>query len=290
MLAIAQEAGALLMGALGLLVGSFLNVVIYRLPKMMERQWVAECAELSGKEPTDSPAFNLMVPRSACPHCGHQIAWYENIPVISYAVLRGKCSACKAGISIRYPVVELVTAGLFMVAGSVYGTTWLGLAWCAFAAGLVALFLIDFDTQLLPDDLNYPLLWLGLLVSALGMGVPLKSAVLGSIFGYLSLWSVFQVHHLLTGKIGMGHGDFKLLAALGAWFGAEYLIAIILLSSLVGSVLGAVLIVVGRLANKDIPIAFGPFLAGAGLLLFVLGPQTIALWVPFAFPFGQHAG
>jgi leader peptidase (prepilin peptidase)/N-methyltransferase len=290
MIAVVQDGSALFLGLLGLLIGSFLNVVIYRLPKMMERQWAAECAELSGKEPADSPAFNLLVPRSACPHCGHQIAWYENIPVVSYAVLRGKCSACKAGISARYPIVELVTAGLFAVAGSVYGTTWLGLAWCAFAAALVALFLIDFDTQLLPDDLNYPLLWLGLLVAALGMGVPLKSAVLGAIFGYLSLWSVFQVHHLLTGKIGMGHGDFKLLAALGAWFGAEYLIAIILLSSLVGSVLGAVLIVVGRLANKDIPIAFGPFLAGAGLLLFVLGPQTVAQWVPFAFPFGLHAG
>ena len=281
---------ALGMGILGLLIGSFLNVVIYRLPKMMERQWAAECAELCGKEPEEAKPFNLVVPRSACPHCGHTIRWYENIPVLSYVALGGKCASCKAGISIRYPVVEIVTAGLFATAGSHYGASALGLAWSAFAAILVALFLIDFDTQLLPDDLNYPLLWLGLLVAAMGYGVPLKSAVFGAALGYLSLWSVFQVHHLLTGKIGMGHGDFKLLAALGAWFGAEYLIAIILLSSLVGSILGAILIVVGRLANKDIPIAFGPFLAGAGLLLFVVGPGTLASWVPFAFPFGIIAG
>lgn len=274
------------MAVLGLLIGSFLNVVIYRLPKMMERQWANDCAELSGKEPQELAAFNLVVPRSACPHCGHKIAWYENVPVVSYVFLRGKCATCKVGISVRYPVVECITACLFAVAGTTYGATALGLAWSAFAAILVALFLIDFDTQLLPDDLTYPLLWLGLLLAAFGVGVPLKSAVFGAALGYLSLWSVFQVHHLLTGKVGMGHGDFKLLAALGAWFGAEYLIAIVLLSSLVGSVLGGVLLVVGKLANKDIPIAFGPFLAGAGLLLFVVGPPTFARWIPFAFPFG----
>lgn len=281
---------ALGMGILGLLIGSFLNVVIYRLPKMMERQWAAECAELCGKTPDEAKPFNLLVPRSACPHCAHTIRWYENIPVLSYAALGGKCSSCKARISIRYPIVEITTACLFAVAGASYGASALGLAWSAFAAVLVALFLIDFDTQLLPDDLNYPLLWLGLIVAAMGYSIPLKSAVFGAALGYLSLWSVFQVHHWLTGKIGMGHGDFKLLAALGAWFGAEYLIAIILLSSLVGSVLGAILIVVGRLANKDIPIAFGPFLAGAGLLLFVVGPKTLAAWVPFAFPFGIIPG
>jgi len=255
---------------------------------MMERQWAEECAELSGKalDETGRTPFNLMVPRSRCPHCGHQIGWYENIPVLSYLLLRGKCSACKSGISIRYPSVEIVTALLFAVAGSLHGTTWIGLAWATFCALLVALFLIDFDTQLLPDDLNYLLLWLGLVVAAIGWNIPLKSAVWGAVFGYLSLWTVFQVHHLLTGKVGMGHGDFKLLAALGAWFGAEHLIAIILLSSLVGSVLGSIFLVAGRLANKDIPIAFGPFLAGAGLLLFVVGPVTLAKWVPFAFPFG----
>lgn len=278
------------MGVLGLLIGSFLNVVIFRLPKMMERQWAAECGELCGKQQEEAKPFNLLVPRSACPHCGHQITWYENIPVLSYLALRGKCSACHARISIRYPLVEIVAAVFFAMAGATYGVTALGLVWCAFAAILIALFLIDFDTQLLPDDLNYPLLWLGLLVAASGYGIPLKSAVFGAAWGYLSLWTVFQVHHLLTGKVGMGHGDFKLLAALGAWFGAEYLIAIILLSSLVGSILGAILIVVGRLANKDIPIAFGPFLAGAGLLLFTVGPRILAQWVPFAFPFGILPG
>ncbi|MGI9132654.1 MAG: prepilin peptidase, partial [Rhodoferax sp.] len=205
---------------------------------------------------------------------------------LSYLLLGGKCAQCKTRISLRYPLVELVTAALFAVAGSLHGATWVGLAWAAFCALLVCLFLIDFDTQLLPDDLNYLLLWLGLVVAALGWSVPLNSAVWGAVAGYLSLWSVFQIHHQLTGKIGMGHGDFKLLAALGAWFGVGHLIAIILLSSLVGSVLGASFLLVGRLANKDIPIAFGPFLAGAGLVMFVVGPQTLAAWMPIAFPFG----
>lgn len=279
-----------LMALLGALVGSFLNVVVYRLPKMMERQWAEECAELSGTTLPDAQPFNLMVPRSRCPHCAHPIRWYENIPVLSYVALRGKCSQCQHRIGLRYPAVELVTSALFATAAWHHGAGWTGLAWAVFAALLVALFLIDFDTQLLPDDLNYPLLWLGLAVAALGWSVPLGSAVWGAIFGYLSLWSVFQLHHLLTGKVGMGHGDFKLLAALGAWFGAQYLIAIILLSSLVGSVLGGLFLVLGRLANKDIPIAFGPFLAGAGLLLMVVGPQTLADWLPFAFPFSRVTG
>ena len=287
------------MAVLGLLTGSFLNVVIYRLPIMMQRQWARDCADLNGNTgaapatgpdtaPDTTPEtarFNLLLPRSRCPHCGHAIAWYENIPVLSYLLLRGRCSQCKTAISPRYPAVEVVTALLFASAAAQHGASWLGLAWSAFCALLVALFLIDMDTQLLPDDLNYLLLWLGLVLAALGWNIPLKSAVWGAVLGYLSLWSVFQLHHLLTGKVGMGHGDFKLLAALGAWFGAEQLIAIILLSSLVGSVLGAVLLLVGRLSHKDIPIAFGPFLAGAGLLLFVLGPQQVAKWLPFAFPF-----
>lgn len=279
-----------LLSLLGLLIGSFLNVVIYRLPKMMERQWAQECAELNGKEAPATEAFNLIVPRSRCPHCGHAIRWFENIPVLSYLSLGGKCSQCKKAISARYPLVELVTALLFGIAGFLHGASFQGLAWCAFGALLVALFLIDFDTQLLPDDLNYLLLWLGLVMAAMGWNIPLKSAVFGAVLGYLSLWSVFQVHHMLTGKIGMGHGDFKLLAALGAWFGAEALIAIILLSSLVGSILGAAFLVIGRLANKDIPIAFGPFLAGAGLLMFVFGQQSLAQWIPFAFPFSAPLG
>ena len=276
------------MAVLGLLVGSFLNVVIYRLPIMMQRQWVRDCTDLTGKsvpEP-EATAFNLLIPRSRCPHCGHAIAWYENIPVLSYLVLRGRCSKCKAAISPRYAAVELVTAALFASAAFLHGASWMGLAWSAFSALLIVLFLIDMDTQLLPDDLNYLLLWLGLVLAAMGWNIPLKSAVWGVVLGYLSLWSVFQMHHLLTGKVGMGHGDFKLLAALGAWFGAEQLLAIVLLSSLVGSVLGGLLLLIGRLSHKDIPIAFGPFLAGAGLLLFLLGPQQLAHWLPFAFPFG----
>lgn len=276
------------LGLLGLLIGSFLNVVIYRLPKMMERQWAAECADICGHAAPEMPTFNLVVPRSACPHCGHQIAWYENIPVLSYLFLRGKCSACAAAISMRYPLIEIVTGLLFAIAGANFGATWLGLAWCAFCAVLVALFWIDFDTQLLPDDLNFPLMWLGILVSALGMGVGLDSAVFGAIGGYMALWTVFQVHYRLTGKVGMGHGDFKLLAVLGAWFGAQYLVAIVLTASLVGAFAGLSLLVFRRIANKDIPIAFGPFLAGAGLILFALGPTNVARWAPIAFPFGPH--
>ncbi len=276
-----------LFALLGLLIGSFLNVVVYRLPKMMERQWADECAEMTGNALPESAPFNLMLPRSCCPHCGHSIRWYENIPVFSYLALRGKCSACKRAISMRYPAVEFVTATLFYFAATFYGATWLALAWTAFCALLIALFLIDFDTQLLPDDLNYALLWLGLIVAALGWNIPLKSAVWGAVLGYLSLWSVYQLHHVLTGKEGMGYGDFKLLAGLGAWFGAEYLIAIILLSSVVGSILGGIFLLVGRLAHKDIPFAFGPFLAGAGLTLFVVGPANFVRWAPFLFPFSN---
>lgn len=285
-----QWLDASLVGVLGLLIGSFLNVVIHRLPKMMEQDWAAECAEISGQAVPAAEPFNLMVPRSRCPHCGHQIRWYENIPVLSYLALRGACSACKKPISLRYPAVELVTGSLFYFSAFLYGATWLALAWAAFCALLIALFLIDFDTHFLPDDLNYLLLWLGLVIAALGWNIPLKSAVWGAFFGYVSLWSVFHVHHYLTGKIGLGHGDFKLLAALGAWFGAEHLIAIILLSSVVGSILGGISLWMGRLAHKDVHFAFGPFLAGAGLLMFVIGPNTLAQWVPFIFPFSQIAG
>ncbi len=281
--------GLAIFGVLGLLIGSFLNVVIHRLPIMLEAQWKAECAEQSGQPVPEAEAFNLMQPRSRCPHCGHAITWYENIPVLSYLALRGKCSACQTGISARYPLVELSTGLMFVVAGSHYGLTALGLAWSLFAATLIALFFIDFDTQLLPDDLNYPLLWLGLAVSAMGWTVPLSSAVWGAIAGYLCLWLVYHGFRLLTGKEGMGYGDFKLLAALGAWFGVEYLVVIILASSLVGSIIGLTLLLVGRLANKDIPIPFGPFLAGAGLLCLGFGPGQLEKIVPMAFPMLQWA-
>jgi leader peptidase (prepilin peptidase)/N-methyltransferase len=279
---------ALHAGVLGLLVGSFLNVVVYRFPKMLERQWSAECAEYSGQEPKEEPPFNLVVPRSRCRECGHMIRWYENVPVISWLALRGKCSQCKTPIGMRYPIVELVTAGFFALCAARWGLTLQAAAWAAFAGLLICLFLIDMDTTILPDDLNYTLLWLGLLVSAVGWTVPLRSAVWGAALGYLVFWGVFQAFKLATGKEGMGYGDFKLLAALGAWLGAEYLLAIILLSSVVGAVIGILLLVVGKIANKDIPMPFGPYLAGAGLVCLVLGPAAVPGLLPFAFPFGAR--
>lgn len=277
---------ALLGGVLGLLVGSFLNVVIHRLPKMLERQWAADCADLAGRPPKEEPPFNLLVPRSRCPHCGHAIRWYENVPVLSWLALRGKCSQCKAAIGVRYPVVELVTGAFFALCAWRWGLTPQAGAWAAFAALLVCLFLIDMDTQILPDDLNYLLLWLGLVAAAVGWTVPLHAAVWGAVVGYLVFWSIFQLFKLATGKEGMGYGDFKLLAALGAWLGVKYLLAIILLSSVVGAVIGIVLLVVGRLANKEVPMPFGPYLAGAGLLTLALGPAAVPALLPFAFPFG----
>jgi leader peptidase (prepilin peptidase) / N-methyltransferase len=279
---------AVLAGVLGLLVGSFLNVVIHRLPKMLERQWAAECADYTGQPAQQHEPFNLLVPRSRCPQCGHVIRWYENIPVLSWLALRGKCSQCHQRISIRYPIVELVTAGFFALCAARWGLTPQAGAWAAFAALLICLFLIDMDTQILPDDLNYTLLWLGLLVSAMGWSVPLRSAVWGAALGYLVFWGIFQAYKLATGKEGMGYGDFKLLAALGAWLGAEYLLAIILLSSIVGAVIGGLLIVVGKLAHKDIPMPFGPYLAGAGLVCLALSPAAVPALLPFAFPFGAR--
>jgi leader peptidase (prepilin peptidase)/N-methyltransferase len=274
----------------GLVVGSFLNVVVYRLPKMMEHAWQTDCHALLGTPMASQARLNLAVPRSYCPLCAHQIPWYENIPVLSYLALGGKCSACKASISIRYPAVELVSALFFATAVAHFDVSWIALAWCAFSALLIALFLIDLETQLLPDDLNYVLLWLGISVSLLGQGISLSSSLYGVIFGYVSLWSITKLYYVLSGKVGMGNGDFKLLAALGAWFGAEYLFALILLSSLVGSVIGGLMLASGRLADRNIPIAFGPFLAGAGLLAMLVGPENLKQWVPFAFPLGtlQH--
>jgi leader peptidase (prepilin peptidase)/N-methyltransferase len=280
------QVDALVAGVLGLLVGSFLNVVIHRFPKMLERQWAAECAAFSGQPANEEEPFNLVVPRSRCPKCGHAIRWYENIPVLSWLALRGKCSECRNPIGVRYPVVELVTAGFFALCAARWGITLQAAAWAAFAALLICLFLIDMDTQLLPDDLNYTLLWLGLIASALGFTVPLASAVWGAALGYGVFWLIFQVFKLATGKEGMGYGDFKLLAALGAWLGAQYLLAIILISSIVGAVIGIVLLVVGRIANKDIPMPFGPYLAGAGLVCLALSPAAVPALLPFAFPFG----
>ena len=229
-----------LFGLLGLLIGSFLNVVVYRLPKMLERQWAQEAgsADISGAA-APAEAFNLVVPRSRCPHCNHPIASYENVPVISYLWLRGRCSACKAHISIRYPLVELASAALFAACVYQHGAGATGIAWCGFSAVLLTLALIDWDTTLLPDDLTLPLVWAGMIAATLHwIPLDLASSLWGAVGGYMSLWLVYWGFKLVTGKEGMGYGDFKLYAALGAWFGWQTLIPLILIASLIGAVIG----------------------------------------------------
>lgn len=259
---------------LGLLVGSFLNVIIYRLPKMMEAEWRQQCAELldngDAASVENAPQFNLAFPSSHCPVCNHSIRAWENIPVISYLFLRGKCSACKTPISLRYPIIELVTGVFSAVVIYFFGLSYLGLAALVFTWCLIALTMIDVDTQLLPDDITLPLLWLGLIANSFGLVVPLQDAVWGAIAGYLSLWSVYWLFKLVTGKEGMGYGDFKLLGALGAWMGWQMLPQVILLSSLVGAALGIAMIVL-RGRDKNIPIPFGPYLAIAGWIAFLWG-------------------
>lgn len=262
-------------GLFGLLVGSFLNVVIYRLPKMMERQWAAECAEFTGQPAPEQERFNIVVPRSRCQQCGHQIRWYENIPVLSYLFLGGKCSACKTRISPRYPLVEIATGALFLYCVWRWGWTWTAAAWCGFAATLVALTLIDWDTTLLPDDLTLPLLWSGLLAALLGWtSVPVDSAIWGAVAGYLSLWLVYWAFKLTTGKEGMGYGDFKLFAALGAWFGWQALVPIALMASVIGAVVGLGMKAMSALREGGV-VPFGPFLALGGLTAMLFGPQSI---------------
>jgi leader peptidase (prepilin peptidase) / N-methyltransferase len=264
-----------LAGVLGLLVGSFLNVVIYRLPKMLERQWAEECAQLQGQPSPAAEVFNLTRPRSRCRQCGHVIRWYENVPVLSFLVLRGKCSACGTAIGARYPLVEIATAALLYFSVSHWGATPAGAAWCLFAAALLALAMIDWDTTLLPDDITLPLLWAGLIVAALRWtDVTLPQAVWGAVAGYVSLWLVYQGFKLLTGKEGMGYGDFKLFAALGAWFGWQALVPIVLMASVIGAVVGiAMKFSTGLREGGYVP--FGPFLAGAGLTAMVFGPAAI---------------
>ncbi|MBQ5941855.1 MULTISPECIES: A24 family peptidase [unclassified Massilia] len=265
--------GAALAAALfGLLVGSFLNVVIYRIPAMMQRESDNYVAAETGKEPPHTERFNLMVPRSRCGHCGHQITAMENIPVISWLALRGKCSSCKTPISARYPAIELFTAIVSGLLVWTFGSGAMGLATLLFAWLLIAMTFIDFDTQLLPDDLTYPLLWAGLLVNINGTFVPLQDAVIGAAAGYLVLWAVYWLFKLVTGKEGMGYGDFKLLAALGAWLGWAMLPTIILLSSIVGAVVGISLILFAK-RGRDKPIPFGPYLAAAGLIALFYGEQ-----------------
>lgn len=266
----------ILAAVFGLLIGSFLNVVIYRLPKMMQRDNDNYVAHESGKELPYQDTFNLMVPRSACPHCGHKITALENIPVISYLALRGKCSACKAPIPLRYPAIEAVTAVISAALIWHFGSGWAGIATLGFAYALIAMTCIDYDTQLLPDDLTLPLLWAGLLLNINATFVPLQEAVIGAAAGYLVLWAVYWLFKLATGKEGMGYGDFKLLAALGAWMGWKALPSIILLSSMVGAIVGILLIVVaGRARDKTIP--FGPYLAAAGMIAMLWSAPIAAL-------------
>ncbi len=249
----------------GLLLGSFLNVVIHRVPRMLERAWAAEAAELRGETVPPAEPYNLVVPHSHCPACGHRIRALENIPLVSWLRQRGRCTACDVRISARYPVVELVTGVLSALAIWHFGASAAGAGAVILTAFLIALACIDFDTQLLPDDMTLPLLWLGLLFNLWGVFAPLPAAVIGAMAGYLSLWSIYWLFKLATGKEGMGYGDFKLLAALGAWFGWTALPAVILLASVVGAAVGIVLMVATR-RGREIPIPFGPYLAGAGLL------------------------
>ncbi|MEX0617430.1 MAG: A24 family peptidase [Pseudohongiellaceae bacterium] len=265
----------------GLLVGSFLNVVIHRLPIMLQREWKSQCCEfleIESSLPEESPAaagfesFNLVKPASHCPHCSHRIRAWENIPVISYLILRGKCSRCTAAISMRYPAIELVTGLLSALVASYFGFTWVCLALLVFTWSLIALTIIDVDHQLLPDNITLPLLWLGLLVNSSDLGlVTLQDAVIGAMGGYVSLWLFYWTFKLITGKEGMGYGDFKLLAALGAWMGWQSLLPIVILSSLVGAVIGIGMIVVLK-RDRHVPIPFGPYLAGAGFIMLIWGP------------------
>ncbi|MCW8930051.1 MAG: A24 family peptidase [Gammaproteobacteria bacterium] len=283
-----------------LLIGSFLNVVIYRTPIMLKREWRIDCvaflsdelepAELkeqaylisdkmkNGTESKKEDTFNLSVPRSRCPSCGHQITALENIPIISWLVLRGKCSECQSRISIRYPIIELTTALLSVLVAYYFGVQWFTLAALFLTWALITLTMIDYDTQLLPDNITLPFLWLGFLVNLLGISdISLQNSVIGAMVGYLSLWSVYQLFKLITGKEGMGYGDFKLLAVLGAWLGWQALPLILFLSALVGAVVGISLILfMGR--DKSIPIPFGPYLASAGFISLLWGEPIKQLY------------
>lgn len=255
---------------LGLCLGSFLNVVIHRVPKIMENRWRAECAELAGEEPKDRPRYNLVVPRSACPSCGHPIGALENIPVVSYLALRGKCSACRARISPRYPLVEALTGLLSGYTAWHFGFTFATVGALLFVWAMIALSFIDFDTFYLPDDITLPLLWAGLIFNLFGGFTDLASAVIGAVAGYLALWLVFWAFKLATGKEGMGYGDFKLLAAIGAWLGWKMLPLVIVLSSFVGAFVGIALIVLAK-RGRNVPIPFGPYLAVAGVIALFAG-------------------
>ena len=267
------------LGLFGLCIGSFLNVVIHRLPLMLERGWRMESADLLGVAHEEAaPAITLASPRSRCPSCGHAIAWHENIPVASWLWLRGRCSQCKTAISTRYPLVEMATGALFALVGWRFGAAPVALLWCGFVAVLVALAGIDWDTTLLPDGLTLPLLWAGIASAALGWTIPLGDAVWGAMAGYLSLWSIYWVFKLTTGKEGMGFGDFKLLGALGAWLGWKMILPILLGASVIGAIVGIGMKMSAALREGRY-VPFGPFLVGAGLVVVFAGPDRVLDWM-----------
>ncbi|WP_217475161.1 prepilin peptidase [Stutzerimonas stutzeri] len=266
---------------LGLLVGSFLNVVIHRLPIMMQRDWRAQARECLDMPAEPAPTFNLVLPHSHCPHCDHEIRAWENIPLVSWLALRGKCSSCRAPISKRYPLVELLCGLLSAYVAWHFGLTWQAGAMLLLTWGLLAMSMIDVDHQLLPDAIVLPLLWLGLIVNGFGLFASLSDAVWGAVAGYLALWSVYWLFKLVTGKEGMGYGDFKLLAMLGAWGGWQVLPLTILLSSVVGAVLGSILLRVQK-ADSGTAIPFGPYLAIAGWIALLWGEQITLSYLQFA--------
>ena len=263
---------------LGLCIGSFLNVVVHRLPLMLERGWKLESAELLGVKVDEPGELTLSKPRSRCPSCSRPIAWNENIPVLSYLALKGRCAGCKTSITPRYPLVEVGTGVLFAAVGWRFGAVPVAVLWCAFTATLVALAAIDWDTTLLPDNLTLPLLWAGLVSAGLGWTIPLSDALWGAVVGYLSLWSVYWLFKLTTGKEGMGFGDFKLLAALGAWLGLKMILPILLAASMIGAVVGLVMKFGGSLREGRY-VPFGPFLAGAGLAVMLAGQGRVLGWL-----------
>lgn len=263
---------------LGLVVGSFLNVVIYRTPKIMQREWHNNCLELQGLEIPAATKYSLAQPRSACPNCGHMISVLENIPLISYLLLKGKCRSCKASIGARYPLIEALTGLLVGLISWKFGYSSLSVFACLFMFALIALTFIDFDTQLLPDAITLPLLWLGLLFNLNTGFTDLNSAVIGAIAGYISLWSIYWAFKLVTGKEGMGYGDFKLLAAIGAWFGWQLLPAVILLSSILGAGIGIALIILTK-RGRETPMPFGPFLAIGAIAALFFGPKLAQLYL-----------
>ncbi|WP_172204034.1 A24 family peptidase [Niveibacterium sp. COAC-50] len=265
-------------GVIGLCIGSFLNVVIHRLPKIMEREWQQQAAELRGESVVIGEPYSVARPRSRCPHCGTPIASWQNVPLLSYLILRGRCAHCQAPIGIRYPIVELLGGVSAAFAAWHFGLTWAALGAMAFGWAMIALTFIDLDTQLLPDSITLPLLWLGLLLNVGGTYVPLDVAVIGAAAGYLALWSVYWLFKLATGKEGMGYGDFKLLAAIGAFVGWQQLPLVILASSAIGAVVGIALIVFAR-HGRSTPIPFGPYLAGAGVVALYWGPSLTSSYL-----------